>query len=94
MFITACNPWGKELVSAGNLRLHADLGRTLERLGLEHIEGIGQHPSNGWPGEPGYLVFGVAREAVRNMGRALQQNAILWSDADAVPRLVLLCYGF
>jgi hypothetical protein len=29
-------------------------------------------------------------EAAKTLGRALRQNAIVWSDADAVPRLILL----
>ena len=44
----------------------------------------------GGPGEPSYLVFGLKLEAAKTLGRALRQNAIVWSDVDAVPRLILL----
>ncbi len=65
-------------------------GLELGRRSLAYIEGIGQHPSKQWPGEASYLVFGLELEAAKTLGRALRQNAIVWSDADAVPRLILL----
>ena len=89
-FITACNPFSEDVGAASNARRHADLGLELARRSLAHIEGIGQHPSNQWPGEASYLVFGLKLEAAKTLGRALRQNAIVWSDADAVPRLNLL----
>ena len=89
-YITACNPFSEEVGAASNAQRHADLGLELARRSLAHIEGIGQHPSNQWPGEASYLVFGLKLEAAKTLGRALRQNAIVWSDADAVPRLILL----
>ena len=89
-FITACNPFSEGVGAASNAQLHADLGLELARRSLAYIEGIGQHPSNRWPGEASYLVFGLKLEAAKTLGRTLRQNAIVWSDADAVPRLILL----
>ncbi len=89
-FITACNPASVCVDDATNQQLHADLGKALARRSLLHLEGIGQHPSNQWPGESGYLVFGLALESAKTLGRDLNQNAIVWSGADAVPRLILL----
>ena len=89
-FITACNPLSEDVGAASNAQRHADLGLELARRSLAHIEGIGQHPSNQWPGEASYLVFGLKLEAAKKLGRALRQNAIVWSDTDAVPRLILL----
>lgn len=89
-YLTACNPFSEDVGAASNAQRHADLGLELARRSLAHIEGIGQHPSNQWPGEPSYLVFGLKLEATKTLGRALRQNAIVWSDADAVPRLILL----
>lgn len=89
-FVTACNPFSEKTDAATNARLHADLGAELRRRGLEHVEGIGQHPSNEWPSEPSYLVFGLALPEAEALGRACRQNAIVWSGADAVPRLILL----
>lgn len=89
-YITACNPFSEDVGAEANARRHADLGLELVRRSLAHTEGIGQHPSNGWPGEPSYLVFGLTLEAAKTLARALMQNAIVWSGADATPRLILL----
>ncbi|MCZ2109528.1 MAG: DUF3293 domain-containing protein [Dehalococcoidia bacterium] len=89
-FITACNPFGEDVGAASNAQRHADLGLELARRSLAHIEGIGQHPSNQWAGEASYLVFGLTLQAAKTPGRGLKQNAIVWNDADAVPRLILL----
>lgn len=89
-FVSACNPFSKAIGDAHNAHRHTDLAKELTRCGLPHLAGIGQHPSNLWPGEPSYLVFGLDPEAATILGRQLEQNAILWSGADAVPRLLLL----
>lgn len=89
-FIPACNAFSEGLGAASSAQLHADLGLELTRRSLAHIEGFGQHPSNQWPGEASYLVYGLKLEAAKTLGRALKQNAIVWRDADAVPRLILL----
>ena len=89
-FITACNPFSEDAGAASNAQRHAGLGLELARRRLNHIEGIGQHPSNAWPGEASYLVFGLELESAITLGRALDQNAIIWTGADAVPRLIPL----
>lgn len=90
VFVTACNPFSEDVGAASNARRHAAFGLELVRRGLPHLEGIGRHPSSQWPGEPHYLVFGLALEDARSLARAWEQNAIVWSGADAVPRLILL----
>ena len=89
-YVTACNPLGRPLEADANAALHAALVRVLHERGLPFLEGIGQHPSNGWPGETSCLVFGPSREAAAALGEELRQNALVWSGPDAVPRLVLL----
>ena len=60
------------------------------RFSLEFVAGIGQHPSNQWPGEPSYLVFGLTLEAAKTLGTRLEQNAIVWNGSDGTPQLILL----
>lgn len=76
-FITGGNPLSEDVGAESNGQRHADLGLELARRSLAHVEGIGQHPSNGWPEEPSYLVFGLTLEAAKTLGRALRQNAIV-----------------
>ena len=89
-FVTACNPLGKDFAGAANAERHAKLGRELGRRSLASIEGIGEHPSNKHPGEASYLIYGLTLEAAKTLGTRLEQNAIIWTGADAVPQLVLL----
>ncbi|MBP0635926.1 DUF3293 domain-containing protein [Cupriavidus sp. AcVe19-6a] len=89
-YITACNPFSKEQEPARNAELQQALAETLRQLGLRHIDGIGQHPDNGWTGEASFLVLGLGLDDAKALGTQLGQNAVVWSGADALPRLILL----
>lgn len=89
-FITACNPFSAALSSAQNVRRQLDLADELRQRGLVFVDAIGQHPTNGWAGEPSFLVFGLALEAAKSLCANLEQNALVWSGVDAVPKLILL----
>ena len=89
-YVTAYNPYSQALDDAANAQRHAELGRELRLRSLVAIEGLGQHPSNRWPGEVSYLILGLTLEAAKVLGARHEQNAIVWNDADAVPQLILL----
>ncbi|TCG09259.1 hypothetical protein BZM27_06330 [Paraburkholderia steynii] len=89
-FVTACNPFSENCSDAFNAASQETLACEIKRLGLTVIEGIGEHPSNKWPGEPSYLVPGLSLEAAKALGTQYRQNAIVWSAEDATPQLVLL----
>ena len=89
-FITAWNPEGQVLSGEENAERHQRLLHELANRSLKFIEGIGQHPSNDWPGETSVLVFGLTLDAAKILGAKHQQNAIVWSGADAIPQLILL----
>ncbi len=89
-YITACNPYSQPLDDAANAKRYADLGHELRQRSLIAFEGVGQHPSNQWPGEASYLILGLTLEAAKVLGNRLEQNAIVWSGADAFPQLILL----
>ncbi|SEJ82738.1 DUF3293 domain-containing protein [Paraburkholderia diazotrophica] len=89
-FITACNPFSRMLDDAANVDLQRALALELSQRGLTFIGGIGRHPSNGWPGEPSFLVPGISVEDAKALGMQFGQNAVVWSGGDAVPQLVLL----
>ncbi len=88
--ITAFNPFSQELTADENRRRQDDLTKQLTQRSLDFVEGVGQHPSGDWPGEPSVLAFGLELEAARSLGKSMQQNAIIWCGADAAPNLVLL----
>lgn len=89
-FLTACNPFSQEMTYEANGERQKALAKELASRSLEFVAGIGQHPSNKWPGEPSYLVFGLTLEAAKTLGSRLEQNAIVWSGSDGTPQLILL----
>jgi hypothetical protein len=89
-FVTAFNPFSEPLSDAQNEARQVELEAELTRRGVSFVAGIGRHPSNGWPGEPSVLAFGLSLEEASEIGRRFGQNAIVWCDRDATPRLVLL----
>lgn len=89
-FLTACNPFSEQSDAAANSARQAALAKELSRRSLTFLPGIGQHPSNEWPGEDSFLVFGLTLEAAKVLGSKLEQNGFVWTGADSVPQLILL----
>jgi len=77
-FITACNPYSQKLEDSDNAERHQALAHELNQLGLKLIESTGQHPSNLWPVEVGFLVWGLSMEESMKLGTRHEQNAIIW----------------
>ena len=89
-FITACNPLSRELPAHENQHRQDELAKELSQRSLNYLDGVGQHPSGSWPDEPSFLVLGLELEAAKSLGQSLEQNAIVWCGANAVPELILL----
>ncbi len=89
-FLTAFNPFSQLLDEQENDRRHEVLMQELKLRSLPVLEGHGSHPDNGWPPETSVLVPGLSLEASKSLGARFEQNAIVWSGADAVPQLTLL----
>jgi hypothetical protein len=89
-FVTAVNPRSHALDAAENRQRHAALRAELELRRCKHFEGTGAHPSNGWPPEAGFLVFGLGLDEARGLGRRFDQDAIVWAGIDTRVRLALL----
>ncbi len=89
-FITGFNPRGEALSETINRSRHQQLVSVLNRRSLKFIDGIGQHPDNGWPGEDSVLVLGLSLAAARRLGQDFEQNALVWCGADCTAKLELL----
>ena len=89
-FVTACNPYSQAVDAEANVRHQSELAGVLASRGLVVFNGIGKHPSGQWAGEPSFLVPGISLDEACAVGRQFHQNAIIWSGADATPRLILL----
>ena len=90
VFITAYNPCSQscsfEVNQAAHTRLRAELSRHTDQI----IEGTGSDPSGAWPPEQSLLALGIDLATAQALGRQFGQNAVVWADADAIPRLILL----
>lgn len=89
-FITAWNPYSESLSNEENIARNDQLKNELKLRSLKFLEGFGQDPLGQWPGEESFLILGVSLETSKKLGVKFKQNAIVWSDKDAVPKLLLL----
>lgn len=87
-FITAWNPFSRQLTDPENKTRQDELKATLKKRGLICIDGIGQHPSNNWPGEDSVLVLGLDLEAAKSLARHYEQHAFVWTGDYDPPQLV------
>ena len=90
VFVTAFNPLGEQTEEAQNLAAHEALGTRLRSLTSQVFAGIGEDPSGEWPGEPSWLALGIDLATSRQLGRDYGQNAVVWCNSDAIPKLILL----
>lgn len=89
-FLTGCNPFSREISEPENQERQKSLALELACRSLTTFAGVGQHPSNNWPGEESFLVLGLNLEAAKALGERFEQNAIVWCGADGVPQLIVL----
>jgi hypothetical protein len=89
-FITAWNPKAQPLNDEENRTRQRQLTDEFRRRSLHCIEGIGEHASNGWPGEESALVFGLQPEAARALCDQFGQLAcVIYQRGDAARLLIV-----
>ncbi len=88
--ITACNPAGQRCSSAFNAKANRELENLIVKAGHPYCSTLARDPQNQWPPEAGFLIGGIACADAEALAQAFDQNAWVWSAADAVPRLRLL----
>lgn len=89
-FITAWNPYSKSLSDEENQARNDQLENVLNLYSLKFMNGFGQDPLGQWSGEDSFLVLGISLETSKKLGAQFEQNAIVWSYKDAIPKLILL----
>ena len=88
-FITAWNPFSQKLGARENEQRQQQLKTQLKTRGLRYFDGIGKHPSNGWPGEPSLLILNLNRASAIVLATKYEQHAFVWADETARPELVI-----
>lgn len=89
-FLTAYNPFSRDVGDELNRKAQAAMLSDLERMGLDWIAGEGRDPAGDWPGEPSVLVLGIARQQASELGQAYEQNALVWCEVGQPSELILL----
>lgn len=89
-FITACNPYSILLGEEVNELRDRNLQLLLKARGCQFTPGVGEHPSNNWPGEKSQMVWGISRTEACGLALDFQQNAFVWIDHSTVPELILM----
>lgn len=89
-YITAANPrgeastaWQNEIANAALVELHTKAGHPC-------YEGEGRDPEKRWAAERSVLVIGISRADAEAVGRAFEQNAIVFVEKGRAPELMLL----
>ncbi len=89
-FITAYNPRSEPCTDEKNIAKQYDLEIALNKIKCVIILGLGQDAGRAWPSEPNFLAIGLSEDEARHLGIQYEQNAIVFSNEDAIPRLMLL----
>jgi hypothetical protein len=89
-FITAWNPFSKDLSSEANEHWDRELKRYLSVRGFAFVEGEGRGRTGEWPPEPSILAFGISRTEASAIGRRYRQNAVVYVPRDRPAELVML----
>ena len=89
-FITAFNPYSKELSAQENKDRNLKLEELIKSLHFDYMRGEGKCGDGDWDGEESFLIFGITEKKASEIGKEFEQNAIVWCDKDAIPQLLLL----
>jgi len=89
-YLTACNPHSVRTSDAANRAANDALRAALVAADAFVFDGEAIDPTGAWPVEPSFLALGIALATARELGVRFRQNALLFADDDAVPRLVWL----
>ncbi|HMD58205.1 MAG TPA: DUF3293 domain-containing protein [Steroidobacteraceae bacterium] len=86
-FISAANPFSVPRDAQQNAATHERLLDELATAGFSAVPGTGLDPDGLWVPERSVLVAGIAKAEALRLAAAFNQYAIVFADADAVPRL-------
>jgi len=89
-YITAANPRGEARTAWQNEIANAALVELQTKAGHPCYEGEGRDPEKRWTPERSVLVIGISRPDAEAVGRAFEQNAIVFVEKGRAPELVVL----
>ncbi len=87
-FLTAANPFSRQLSESENAARNAALVQRAHELGLHQIPGVGRSADRTWE-EQSVFLCGATVDQANLLADEFQQNAYVWVDSDGCPSLVL-----
>jgi hypothetical protein len=90
VYITAFNPLGQTRGREENLEAQKQLKAALAQHTPHIFYGEGVDPGGAWAPEPSFLALGVTEEVARELATRFAQDAVVWAEEDAVPKLILM----
>jgi hypothetical protein len=85
-FVTAYNPFSKQLADEENQKRQKELINLLNTENFHFLHGRGE--GEGWEPEPSIFIFDIERSRAVEIARRFEQNAILFGSANEAPELV------
>ncbi|MGE5492870.1 MAG: DUF3293 domain-containing protein [Actinomycetota bacterium] len=91
--VTAANPASQPLSPRKNAERQARLEVSLLEEGFEPYAGENVADDSAWPVEESCFIPDISREEAVALAQQFGQNAVLWGEADGLPRLVWIGNG-
>ena len=88
LYITAWNPLSEQLTDEKNNAKQQMLVSDIVDLGFDMIAGRGIAQSGDWPPEESIVVLGCDESTAITLSQKYRQNAVVFSDVNARPRLI------
>lgn len=89
-FVSAANPHGLRRGVVANVIAFYSLKYRLRKSQYVFFEGEGRDPKGEWRPEGSVLVLDMLRADAEALGRAFEQNAIVFIERGGAPELILL----
>jgi hypothetical protein len=87
-FITAYNPFSVLFTPPHNVARQAELLNEIAAFKLKFVFGYGQSNDSEWK-EPSVLILSITYDESMELAVKHEQNAFIWCDEHATPKLVL-----
>jgi hypothetical protein len=87
-FVSASNPYSAMLSDAENELRHNDLIEKVKTMKLRFCEGKGIPADENWKAEKSLLILDISKQEAIEIGKAYNQNAIVFGKVNHAPELV------
>jgi uncharacterized protein DUF3293 len=87
-FVSASNPCSAVLSDAENDVRHKNMIEKVKTMNLRFCEGLGIPSENNWKDEKSLLILDISKKEAMKLGKAYNQNAIVYGKANKAPELL------